>query len=122
MRDSVATTICSYGSSHESRVHFSHPCLVKTVNRSCTTEVCWSKSPLEEIFVRLELGLKARFLPWLQPGPPEEADRRDKTARGPHSFNVAHERLPWYTRAPGLRVVLVESPPSDTKAAGRGPH
>jgi hypothetical protein len=60
--------------------------------------------------------------PLLQPGPPEEADRRDKAARGAYFFNVAHERLPWHTRAPGLRVVLVESPPSDTKAAGRGPH
>ena len=65
---------------------------------------------LESIVVNLESGLKAHFLPWLQPGPPEEADRRDKTAQGPHFFNVAHERLPWCTRAPGLRV-LVESPP-----------
>jgi hypothetical protein len=70
---------------------------------------------LESIVVKLESGLKAHFLPWLQPGPPEEADRRDKTARGPHFFNVAHERLPWYTRAPGLRVVLVERSLSDTK-------
>jgi hypothetical protein len=67
---------------------------------------------LESIVVNLESGLKARFLPWLQSGSPEEADRRDKTTRGqPHFFNVAHERLPWYTRAPGLRGVLVESPP-----------
>jgi hypothetical protein len=79
---------------------------------------------LESVVVNLESGLKARFLPWLQPGSPaeEEADRRDKTVRGPHPFNMAHERLPWCTRAPGLRVVLVEGPPSDTKAAGRGPH
>jgi hypothetical protein len=48
---------------------------------------------LEEIAVRLESVLKPRFLPWLQPGPPEETDRRDKTAQGPHFFNVAHERL-----------------------------
>ena len=74
---------------------------------------------LESIVVNLESGLKARFLPWLQPGPPEEADRRDKTARGAHFFNAAHERLPWHTRAPVLRVVLVDSPPSDTKAADR---
>jgi hypothetical protein len=37
-------------------------------------------------------------LPWLQPGPPEEADRRDKTARGAHFFYVAHDRLPWCPR------------------------
>jgi hypothetical protein len=69
---------------------------------------------LESIVVNLESGLKARFFAL--------ADRRDKTAGGAHFFNVAHERLPWLTRAPGLRDVLVESPPSDTKAAGRGPH
>ena len=38
------------------------------------------------IAVRLERGLKTRFWPWLQPGPPEEADslsdRRDKTKGG----------------------------------------
>ena len=33
---------------------------------------------LESIVVNLESGLKGRFLPWLQPGSPEEADRRDK--------------------------------------------
>jgi hypothetical protein len=43
---------------------------------------------LESIVINLESGLKARFLPWLQPGPPEEADRRDKTARGAHFFNA----------------------------------
>jgi hypothetical protein len=37
-------------------------------------------------------------LTWLQPAAPEEADRRDKTARGPHFLNAAHDRLPWYPR------------------------
>jgi hypothetical protein len=32
--------------------------------------------------VSLERGLKTRFLPGLQPGPREVADRRDRTARG----------------------------------------
>jgi hypothetical protein len=27
-----------------------------------------------------------------------EADRRDKKARGPHFFDVAHDWLPWYPR------------------------
>jgi hypothetical protein len=58
----------------------------------------WSRSPLKAVVVRLEPVLKTRFLPWLQPDPPEEADRRDKRARGEHLFNVAHERLPWHTR------------------------
>ncbi len=69
---------------------------------------------LESIVVNLESGLKARFLPWLQPGSPEEADRRDKRARGAHSFNVAHERLPWHTRAPELldcALFLLKAPP-----------
>jgi hypothetical protein len=33
---------------------------------------------IEAIVVNLEPVLKTRFLPWLQPGPPEEADRRGK--------------------------------------------
>ena len=41
---------------------------------------------LESIVVNLESGLKARFLPWLQPGPPEEADRRDKEGPRGHTF------------------------------------
>jgi hypothetical protein len=41
---------------------------------------------LEAIVVRLEPGLKSRFLSWLQPAALEEADRRDKTATGGHTF------------------------------------
>ena len=41
---------------------------------------------LEAIVVRLEPVLKARFLPWLQPGSPEEADRRDKEGPRGHTF------------------------------------
>ena len=41
---------------------------------------------------------------------------------GGHTFYMAHERLPWYTRAPGIRVVPFARSPSDTKAADGGPH
>jgi hypothetical protein len=45
MRQSVARTICSCCSSHESRVHSSvDPSVVKAVNSGCRTEACWSKS------------------------------------------------------------------------------
>jgi hypothetical protein len=44
MRDSVARTICSYGSSHESRVHSLGPSIVKTASRRCITKGCVSKS------------------------------------------------------------------------------
>jgi hypothetical protein len=64
---------------------------------------------LEEVVVNFESGLKARFLPWLQPGSPEEADRRD---------DVARERLPWGTQQTSKQgpldcavFCLVESPP-----------
>jgi hypothetical protein len=44
MRQSVARTICSEGSSNESRLHSLDPSVVKTANRRCITEACVSKS------------------------------------------------------------------------------
>jgi hypothetical protein len=35
MRDSVARTICSYGSRQKSRVHSQHPSFLKTASRRC---------------------------------------------------------------------------------------
>ena len=77
---------------------------------------------LEAIVVRLEPVLKTRFLPWLQPGPPEEADRRDKTARGAHFFYVAHHRPPWCPRGGVQKEQREFQGPLCTKAVARGPH
>jgi hypothetical protein len=63
---------CSYGSSsHKSRVHSSHACScisegcccisAKTASRSCISERRLLEQELEDIVVRLESGLKARF-------------------------------------------------------------
>jgi hypothetical protein len=78
---------------------------------------------LEAIIVRFEPVLKTRFLPWLQPGPPEEADRRgNKTARGPHIFNARPT-----TGCLGVRGGIPKEQrdvqgPLCAKAVARGPH
>jgi hypothetical protein len=78
---------------------------------------------LEVIVVRLERVLKTRFLPWLQPGSPEEADRRDKTARGAHFCNAARDRLPWCPRGGfAQQEERGVQGPLCAKAVARGPH
>jgi hypothetical protein len=67
--------LSTYPSSNESRVHSLDPSVVvKTANRRQVHNRRLCEQELESIVVRLESGLKARFLPWLHPGSPEEAD------------------------------------------------
>jgi hypothetical protein len=51
MRDSAARIICSYGNSHKSRVHSSHPCLVKTARKQ-EARSCLIRHSVVEIFCR----------------------------------------------------------------------
>jgi hypothetical protein len=57
---------------------------------------------LEAIVVRLGLGtgFEDALFAWLQPGPPEEADRRDKTARGggQNAVPATSSQMPLHTK------------------------
>jgi hypothetical protein len=78
MRQSVARTICSYGSSHRSRVNslLFRPFCCQSRQQWLLQNRSLLEQDFEETAVVLESVLEARFVPWLQPAPPEEADRR----------------------------------------------